>query len=102
AVLRLYTTEGRGAIPVWRMLDAPASTMRARARTIAASFEGAQAKASEAVVGGGSLPGYSLPSWAVALPARAPERLAARLRTGNPSVFCRVESVGLLFDLRTV
>ena len=102
AVLRLYATEGRGAIPIWRMLEAPASGLRERARRIAAMFEGAGATRSEAVVGGGSVPGYGIPSWAVALPAVKPERFAARLRTGNPSVFCRVEEESLLFDLRTV
>src|SRR5205823_8138405 len=62
AVLRTYAVEGRGSVPVWRMLDAPASGIRSRARTIAAAFDGAKAGSSEAVVGGGSLPGYSLPS----------------------------------------
>jgi L-seryl-tRNA(Ser) seleniumtransferase len=38
----------------------------------------------------------------VRLPASRPERLAARLRTGSPPVFCRVEEDSLLFDLRTV
>jgi hypothetical protein len=28
--------------------------------------------------------------------------VAARLRVGNPSVFCRVEEGALAFDLRTV
>jgi L-seryl-tRNA(Ser) seleniumtransferase len=102
SVLRTYATEGRGKIPVWRMLEAPVSGLRARARTIAAAFEWAEARESEAVVGGGSLPGYAIPSWSVALPSRSPERLAARLRTGNPAVFCRVDGETLLFDLRTV
>ena len=41
--------------------------------------------------GGGSVPGYSIPSWAIVLPSKRPERLSARLRTGMPSVMCRVE-----------
>jgi L-seryl-tRNA(Ser) seleniumtransferase len=102
AVLRIYATEGRGMLPVWRMLEAPASGLRERARAIAAQFDGAEVRRSESVVGGGSVPGYSIPSWAVALPNPSPEQLAARLRTGMPSVFCRVEGERLLFDLRTV
>jgi L-seryl-tRNA(Ser) seleniumtransferase len=102
AVLRLYAVEGRAALPVWRMLDASASGIRARARALAARVDGAEPRSTETVVGGGSMPGYAIPSWALALPAEASERLAARLRTGNPSVFCRVEDDHLLFDLRTV
>ena len=102
SVLRIYATEGRSGVRVWRMLEAPAAGLRARARTIAAAFEAAEARASEAVVGGGSVPGYAMPSWSVALPSSSPERMAARLRTGTPPVFCRIEGQVLLFDLRTV
>jgi L-seryl-tRNA(Ser) seleniumtransferase len=56
----------------------------------------------DAAVGAGSLPGYSLPSWGFVVPAEKAEVLAARLRVGNPSVFCRVEEGGLVFDLRAV
>ena len=102
SVLRIYATEGRSGIPVWRMVDAPASEVRARARILAAAFGGAEPRASEAVVGGGSVPGYAIPSWAVRLPSQSPERLAARLRTGTPPVFCRVDVDAVWFDLRTV
>jgi L-seryl-tRNA(Ser) seleniumtransferase len=102
SVLRIYATEGRNGVPVWRMLDSPASELRTRARTLATDFPGAEPLASEAVVGGGSVPGYAIPSWAVRLPSPSPERLAARLRTGTPSVFCRVDGDAVLFDLRTV
>jgi len=102
AVLRLYAVKGRGALPVWRMLDAPATGIRERARALASRMDGAEPRPTETVVGGGSMPGYAIPSWALAVSADAPERLAARLRTGNPSVFCRVEDGNLLFDLRTV
>jgi L-seryl-tRNA(Ser) seleniumtransferase len=56
----------------------------------------------ESVAGGGSIPGYGIPSAVVEVPAHRPQRLAARLRVGNPPVFCRVEERALLFDLRTV
>jgi L-seryl-tRNA(Ser) seleniumtransferase len=102
AVLAMYATGRRAEIPVWRMLDAPVSAVRARARAVAAEFDGAEVRRSEAAVGGGSLPGHTIPSWAVVLPDRGPERLAALLRSGKPPVFCRVDAGGLTFDMRTV
>jgi L-seryl-tRNA(Ser) seleniumtransferase len=101
AVLRLYATERFDELPSWRAIRATARDLEPRARSMAAEL-GAGVRRSEAVVGGGSVPGHALPSWAVILPADRPEVLAARLRVGNPSVFCRVEEGTLWFDLRTV
>ncbi|HEX2426023.1 MAG TPA: L-seryl-tRNA(Sec) selenium transferase [Actinomycetota bacterium] len=95
----------RDAIPVWRMLRERTSDVRRRAERIAAALEGASAVAvrrSGAAVGGGSVPGSSLPSWSVELEAEDPTALAARLRTGNPSVFCRIDGATTGFDARTV
>jgi L-seryl-tRNA(Ser) seleniumtransferase len=95
----------RDAIPVWRMLRERTSDVRRRAERIAAALEGAPAVAvrrSDAAVGGGSVPGSSLPSWSVELEAGDPTALAARLRTGNPSVFCRIDGATTGFDARTV
>ena len=55
-----------------------------------------------AVVGGGSLPGYSVPSAELVVPITSPGRAAAQLRMGQPPVFCRMEDGALVFDLRTV
>jgi len=103
AVLRAYANDRWAELPVWRMFRTPATDLRRRARTVAAALDApAEVRRSEAVAGGGSLPGYGVPSWAVALPVDRPEILAARLRQGRPPVFCRVEEGALLFDLRTV
>jgi L-seryl-tRNA(Ser) seleniumtransferase len=102
AVLAMFAGGRRGEIPVWRALDVPARTLRDRATALAASLPEATVDRSEAVAGGGSIPGYSLPSYVVRLSVADPERLAARLRTSNPPVFCRIEDGRLLFDLRAV
>ncbi|MDP9342680.1 MAG: L-seryl-tRNA(Sec) selenium transferase [Actinomycetota bacterium] len=102
AVLRAYANDRWAELPVWRMFRTPATTIRQRAKAVAAALDGTEVRRSEAVAGGGSLPGYGVPSWAVALPVDRPEVLAARLRQGRPPVFCRVEEGVLLFDLRTV
>jgi L-seryl-tRNA(Ser) seleniumtransferase len=101
-VLRMHADGRREDLPAWRSLVAPTASLRARAEAIAASLDGAAVGPTESVAGGGSLPGYAIPSQGVRLPAAHPEQLAARLRTGSPPVFCRVEEDALLFDLRTV
>ncbi len=53
-------------------------------------------------VGGGSLPGETLPSRAVAIPGTSPDRLLGRLRRGSPSVVGRIEHGEVILDLRTV
>jgi L-seryl-tRNA(Ser) seleniumtransferase len=92
-------------IPVWRQVAAGESGLRARAEAIADHLggeTGARVVRTEATVGGGSLPGQTLPSWALAIRAPSAERLAARLRTGEPGVVARIEADEVLLDLRTV
>jgi L-seryl-tRNA(Ser) seleniumtransferase len=102
SVLRLYATGRRQEVPVWQMLSERQSHVLARARALASAFQGAVARPSEAVAGGGSLPGYAVPSAELVVPAASPAQAAARLRQGQPPVFCRMDDGALVFDLRTV
>jgi L-seryl-tRNA(Ser) seleniumtransferase len=102
AVLRMYADGRRGDVPVWRLLEERPAALRTRARALADRLPGATVEAGESVAGGGSIPGYGVPSVVLRLPSARPAEVAARLRIGNPAVFCRVESDALLFDLRTV
>ncbi|MBK9714231.1 MAG: L-seryl-tRNA(Sec) selenium transferase [Kouleothrix sp.] len=89
-------------IPVWRMIAAAPEALRARAERLARSIGGgAAAVACASAVGGGSLPGETLPSFAVAL-GGPPDELAARLRLGTPPVIGRIADGRLLLDVRTV
>ena len=53
-------------------------------------------------VGGGSLPGETLPSWGLSLGGRSADALLARLRRGTPAVVARIEDGRVLVDVRTV
>ena len=55
-------------------------------------------------VGGGSLPGLTLPSRAVALthPSRSPDAIARSLRLGHPAVAGRIEKDRFLLDVRAL
>ncbi len=95
-------------IPVWRMIAAPLEQLQARATAVAAALRAAglqaEAVACQSAVGGGSLPGETLPGAGVAiLPGpQGAERYAARLRLGTPAIVARIVDERLLFDLRTV
>jgi L-seryl-tRNA(Ser) seleniumtransferase len=94
-------------IPVWRMIAAPPEQLRSRAQALVARLSGAASVVPcQSAIGGGSLPGETLPSVAVALSAaKAPQpldHLAYVLRVGTPSIVARIADDCLLCDLRTV
>ena len=105
-VLVMTATGAQGQVPVVRMLREPVAVVQRRARllseTIGGDLEHAHVHRCESTVGGGSMPGTALPSWGVRLTVPDPSAFAARLRAGNPSVFCRIERDHVLLDLRTV
>ena len=102
ATLRLYRAGvAQTEIPVWRQLCTPADALEARARRIA-ERTGAAVASVESTIGGGSLPGQTLPSWAVQLDSRAPQKTLAALRSGAPPVIGRIIDDAVVLDLRTV
>ena len=87
--------------PVAAALARDVAELRRRASAVVAQLPdalGADVVDSDAAVGGGGAPEVVLPSVAVALP----ERLAVRLRAGEPPVVGRVERGRLLLDLFAV
>jgi L-seryl-tRNA(Ser) seleniumtransferase len=102
SVLRLYATDRRDELPLWDFLSVDQGKLLSRAKALATCFKGSTARAGEAVAGGGSLPGYAIPSAELVIRVPTPEDAAAKLRVGRPSVFCRVDDGSLVFDLRAV
>jgi L-seryl-tRNA(Ser) seleniumtransferase len=96
-------------IPVLRRLLEPEEGLERRARALAGrirEFAGPLGPAAErdtTYAGGGALPDFTLPTWAVALrPADGATRLAARLRRADPPVLARIRDDAVLLDLRSV
>lgn len=90
-------------LPTWVMLTAEAGEVRSRAEEVAALVgEAATTEPTTALVGGGSVPGSELASWAVVVTGVDADDLGARLRRGDPPVVGRVEEGRVLLDLRTV
>jgi len=108
ATLALYRAGvARREIPVWRMIATPVEALRARAESSVARLgsdgaAGISVERLESTVGGGSLPGQTLPSWGIGIHARSPKRCLDALRTGDPAVIARIEDDVVLLDLRTV
>jgi len=106
AVVAMHASGRASDLPVRRMLQLPLDELSRRAHRLSQSLDGdlsgARVRACTSVVGGGSMPGTSMPSWGVAVKTIDPTAFAARLRAGSPSVFCRVEPDAVVFDVRTV
>jgi L-seryl-tRNA(Ser) seleniumtransferase len=108
ATLGLYRAGlASSEIPVWRAIATPLDELEAWSESIVARYRigdvpGFSMERLESTIGGGSLPGQTLPSWGVGIRARSPKRCLDALRTGTPSVIARVEDDVVLLDLRTV
>lgn len=100
-------------LPIWRAISQRPETLGARAEALAARLRQAGVSVEvidgESTVGGGSLPGETLPTRLCALPARGAAgqqvdaaRLADALRHGDAPVIARVLRDQVLLDLRTV
>jgi L-seryl-tRNA(Ser) seleniumtransferase len=103
ATLQHYLKEeAERAIPIWQMIAADPKTLQARAAAWVQALGYGEVVPVASAIGGGSLPGETLPSFALALPVRKPAALAARLRAASPPVIARIRDGLLLFDPRTV
>ncbi|MCA9873588.1 MAG: L-seryl-tRNA(Sec) selenium transferase, partial [Anaerolineales bacterium] len=98
--------EAETAVPVWQMIARPLAELEAVAHTWAAQLQEqgfvAQVVEGESTVGGGSLPGTTLPTWLVAIDAAGPDDLATALRRQDPPVIGRIQDGRYLIDPRTV
>lgn len=113
ATLRLYLDQAAAVreIPTLRMLAERVDKLRSRASQLQTELVGRLGDLAEvcvvesvAQVGGGSLPGYDIPSAAVAIAPKAmsANELEAALRLGDTAVFTRIYRGRVLLDLRTV
>ena len=97
--------EAEQEIPVWRMISTPEQELKARAQGWQSKL-GARTtvEANRSAVGGGSLPGETLPTWVLSVDCQdnRPEEVMRRLRESDPPVIARIEDDRVLLDPRTV
>jgi L-seryl-tRNA(Ser) seleniumtransferase len=105
-LLHYVRGEAEEEIPVWRMIAMPLAVLSARAAYWAAEARShgipATTVPAASTVGGGSLPGETLPTCALALAHPVPDAVAAALRSGDPPVVVRISEGQLILDPRTV
>lgn len=97
-------------IPVWRMISADIQSLARRVHKWRRALHGmpqldhrsVAVVDSVSTVGGGSLPGQTLPTKALALAVPSVDELATSLRQVHPPVIARIENDQLLLDPRTV
>jgi L-seryl-tRNA(Ser) seleniumtransferase len=109
ATLMEYVRQNYDAIPFTRMLRLSADQVRRRAETLRARLQSAphlraEVVPGESLVGGGSAPTSTLPTFLLAITAKSlsADELAARLRNSSQPIVARVEEGRVLLDLRTV
>lgn len=105
-LLHYFKDQAIHEIPTWRMIatspDDLKRTARRWARRLTRAGFSARAIPGESTIGGGSLPGATLPSWLVAIRHPRPDALAAQLRAAETPIIGRIENDQFLLDPRTV
>ncbi len=93
-------------VPVWRMIAAEPEALARRAQSWVEQLQAGGLAAlvwpGRSTVGGGSLPGETLPTHLAALPGLPADHLAAALRRQQPPVVARIVQDTVVLDPRTV
>jgi L-seryl-tRNA(Ser) seleniumtransferase len=84
------------------MISASQEAVHTRARTWVEALGQGEVVQGESTIGGGSLPGETLPTSLLALTVRSPNRVAKQLRLAQPPIIARLENDRVMLDPRTV
>jgi L-seryl-tRNA(Ser) seleniumtransferase len=101
-LLHYVKDEAEREIPIWRMISAPLADIERRAQSWAAFLGQGQVLPGESTVGGGSLPGDTLPTRLLALDVTSPNSTLRRLRQAQIPVIARTQDERIVLDPRTV
>jgi L-seryl-tRNA(Ser) seleniumtransferase len=101
-LLHYIKDEVEREIPIWRMIAASLDDIERRAHAWATVLGQGQVIPGESTVGGGSLPGETLPTRLLALDVTGPDRILRRLRQAPLPVVARTQDERIVLDPRTV
>ena len=105
-LLHYIKDEAADKVPIWHFLSFSEEELKKRAsqwkKAMSPRAAAVEVKKSLSTIGGGSLPGETLPTWVLAISSDDVEGLARRLREHRPPVIGRIEEDRLLLDPRTV
>jgi len=98
--------EALEAVPVWQMISRPLAEIEKKARRwakkLAAAGLNSRVIEGRSAVGGGSLPGETLPTMLLAIRVTSADNALARLRACDPPIIARIEDNKIVLDPRTV
>ncbi len=101
-LLHYLKGEAEQEIPLYQMLSRSLEDLTAQVQRWIDRLQDGSALEGLSTVGGGSLPGETLPTCLFALKVKSPAKFAAQLREANPPIIARVQEDLLLLDPRTV
>ncbi len=94
--------EAESKIPIWQMISATHKKMNEKATAWQSALGQGEVIDGRSTVGGGSLPGETLPTSLLALKTRNPDGFLANLRSMDPPLIARIENDRVVFDPRTI
>ena len=102
--LRALLLEQWERIPALAMIRISAEQIRERTGRLVAALPSIHARVEpgESVIGGGSTPAQSIPTWLIVIEPKDVIAAEKQLRSGDPPVIARIEDDRILVDLRTV
>jgi len=101
-LLHYLKDEAEREIPIWQMISMKREQAKVRAEAWRDALGQGEVIESESTVGGGSLPGESLPTFVLALDVKSPDKFMVKLREAKPPLIARTENDRVLLDPRTV
>ncbi len=101
-LLHYLKNEAQEKIPVWRMITTSLDDIQRRAEHWRETLGVGEITDGESTVGGGSLPGETLPTRLLTLDVPRADHFLSQLRSEKYPVIARVQNDRVLFDPRTV
>jgi L-seryl-tRNA(Ser) seleniumtransferase len=94
--------EAESKIPIWQMISATVDQLQYRLEGWLPRLGQGEIISGESTIGGGSLPGETLPTRLLAISSPNPTQLVSRLRSLDPPIIARLQDNRVFFDPRTV
>ncbi|KAA3644893.1 MAG: L-seryl-tRNA(Sec) selenium transferase [Chloroflexi bacterium] len=101
-LMHYLVDEAEREVPVWRMISTSAELLKARAEKWRQKLGQGEVVEGESTVGGGSLPGETMPTYLLALDVKRADQVFAHLRQQHPPIIVRLQNDRMLLDPRTV
>ena len=102
-LIHYIKNEVEETIPIWQMISPTQQSLLERAQNICSQINSEiSIIKTYATIGGGSLPGEKLDSYAIKIEGDTSNELSFKLRTSKNPIMSRIEDSSVLIDLMTI